>query len=316
MNNREAAKRVEAYIIETRKMIGNDPEVLNMANGHKLLASDLLLLAGLASQAQQPTAYRVIASANGEVVRDSLEFTRMSEIDEKVVRKSYDLEIVPLYAAMQSQQDHIGDGNELAKHQPCGCVICTCEHETQCQGCGAKHCGAHDVGDIPNPVYLQSQAQQEPEKCKQCGVRVDNGHCLGDIWNCSAMQSQAQQPTKSPPEWEKNVSRMWQCVRKHDCDIPSDDLDLMRQILLQSQAQQSQWISVDERLPETDDYVFVYLPNNNYLKVDVDCWQMQKESPLSFSSQTVDIGMGWDDNDFEDVSHWMPLPPAPEGGDK
>jgi hypothetical protein len=41
-----------------------------------------------------------------------------------------------------------------------------------------------------------------------------------------------------PPDWEKNVSRMWQCVRKHDCDIPSDDLDLMRQILLQSQVQQ------------------------------------------------------------------------------
>lgn len=42
------------------------------------------------------------------------------------------------------------------------------------------------------PLYLQSQAQQEPEKCVQCGVRVDNSHCLGDIWNCSAMQSQAQ----------------------------------------------------------------------------------------------------------------------------
>lgn len=38
-----------------------------------------------------------------------------------------------------------------------------------------------------------------------------------------------------PPDWEKNVSRMWQCVRKHDCDIPSEDLDLMREILLQAQ---------------------------------------------------------------------------------
>jgi hypothetical protein len=38
-----------------------------------------------------------------------------------------------------------------------------------------------------------------------------------------------------PPDWEKNVSRMWQCVRKHDCDIPSDDLDLMREILFKAQ---------------------------------------------------------------------------------
>ena len=50
---------------------------------------------------QEPAAYRVIASANGEVVRDSLEFTRMSEIDEKVVRQSYELRIVPLYSSSQ-----------------------------------------------------------------------------------------------------------------------------------------------------------------------------------------------------------------------
>lgn len=57
-----------------------------------------------AAPAQEPVAYRVIASANGEVVRDSLEFTRMSEIDEKVVRKSYDLEIIPLFASQSQQQ--------------------------------------------------------------------------------------------------------------------------------------------------------------------------------------------------------------------
>ncbi len=81
--------------------------------------------------------------------------------------------------ASQSQaQDHIGDADKmddhvpdvgnmvqqgaLAKHQPCGCVICTCEHETQCQGCGAKNCGNHAVGDIPNPVFEAQQPAQEP----------------------------------------------------------------------------------------------------------------------------------------------------------
>lgn len=43
----------------------------------------------------------------------------------------------------------------LTKYQPCGCVLCTCEHETQCQGCGANHCGTHPVGQIPGPVYQQ-----------------------------------------------------------------------------------------------------------------------------------------------------------------
>lgn len=45
---------------------------------------------------------------------------------------------IPLYTAPQP---------ELAKYQPCGCVICTCEHETQCQGCGAKYCVTHRKGD-------------------------------------------------------------------------------------------------------------------------------------------------------------------------
>ena len=43
----------------------------------------------------------------------------------------------------------------LAKYQPCGCVVCTCEHETQCQGCGAHHCGTHPVGQFYGPVYQQ-----------------------------------------------------------------------------------------------------------------------------------------------------------------
>lgn len=41
----------------------------------------------------------------------------------------------------------------LAKFQPCGCVICDCEADHRCHGCGAKNCGTHKVGEIPNPVY-------------------------------------------------------------------------------------------------------------------------------------------------------------------
>jgi hypothetical protein len=44
------------------------------------------------------------------------------------------------------------ESRELAKYQPCGCVVCSCEDDIQCTGCGAKNCGTHKVGEIPNPV--------------------------------------------------------------------------------------------------------------------------------------------------------------------
>lgn len=43
----------------------------------------------------------------------------------------------------------------LAKNQPCGCIVCTCEDEIQCQGCGASHCGKHPVGKIPSPKFIR-----------------------------------------------------------------------------------------------------------------------------------------------------------------
>jgi hypothetical protein len=55
---------------------------------------------------------------------------------------------------------------ELAKHQPCGCVICTCEGD-RCLGCGAKSCGNHPVSEIPNPVYVDAthvKLQREIER--------------------------------------------------------------------------------------------------------------------------------------------------------
>lgn len=44
----------------------------------------------------------------------------------------------------------------LARHQPCGCIVCICEdaaEEDQCQGCGAKNCGTHPPGELPKRVY-------------------------------------------------------------------------------------------------------------------------------------------------------------------
>jgi soluble cytochrome b562 len=52
-----------------------------------------------------------------------------------------------------------GEFNKVfAKHQPCGCVVCTCEDDEQCHGCGATHCGTHPVGEMPNPIYTHPTA--------------------------------------------------------------------------------------------------------------------------------------------------------------
>lgn len=80
------------------------------------------------------------------------------------------------------------------------------------------------------------------------------------------------------------------------------------QAALASQAQQeSQWISVEERLPDGDRFVDVYIrsrrnPNFGERKVSV----LFTNGSFKFEHMF----------DYEYVSHWLPLPPAPEGGDK
>jgi hypothetical protein len=46
---------------------------------------------------------------------------------------------------------------KLARFQSCGCNLCVCEDEDQCQGCGAIHCGTHPVGQFPNPLYVEEK---------------------------------------------------------------------------------------------------------------------------------------------------------------
>ena len=50
----------------------------------------------------------------------------------------------------------------LARDQSCGCIVCFCEEE-QCQNCGAKNCGTHDVGKIPNPIYVEWDVGEDNE---------------------------------------------------------------------------------------------------------------------------------------------------------
>ena len=74
------------------------------------------------------------------------------------------------------------------------------------------------------------------------------------------------------------------------------------------------WISVLQKMPENDSPVLVYTPKNQHQTIWIDCWQMQQEDPLGFSSVAIEVGYGWDGFEFEEVTHWKPLPDAPKGG--
>jgi hypothetical protein len=78
-----------------------------------------------------------------------------------------------------------------------------------------------------------------------------------------------------------------------------------------------QWISVDERMPEPGTEVIVWSPGNaqHGAFVFIDTWREQRECPVDFSTVSVPIGLGWDSSDFDEITHWMPLPaaPSPEG---
>jgi hypothetical protein len=67
------------------------------------------------------------------------------------------------------------------------------------------------------------------------------------------------------------------------------------------------WVRVEDRLPEKDVPVLVFTPGNDNLKFHIDEWTTYRESPVSWSTVTVETGEGWGDHEFEEVTHWRPL---------
>lgn len=81
--------------------------------------------------------------------------------------------------------------------------------------------------------------------------------------------------------------------------------------LLASQLEESRWIPVTERLPPDGDVeVLVYVPTGKYNHVDMDVWQMHTDQPAGYGP-SVEIGLMWGNHEFEEVTHWMPLPKPP-----
>jgi hypothetical protein len=69
------------------------------------------------------------------------------------------------------------------------------------------------------------------------------------------------------------------------------------------------WISVEDRLPEPDSgEVLVWLTGG---RCAFDEWHMHHEDPIGMGGPTMEMGCMWRDYDFEEVTHWQPLPAAP-----
>ena len=75
-------------------------------------------------------------------------------------------------AVPDDEEDVEEEQGTLAKHQSCGCVVCTCEDEVQCQGCGARNCGTHPVGQIPQPVFTGPATDVTDDLAKQAAEVV------------------------------------------------------------------------------------------------------------------------------------------------
>ena len=69
------------------------------------------------------------------------------------------------------------------------------------------------------------------------------------------------------------------------------------------------WIAIPEGgMPPLGEQVLVWCKFGPHWGPMVDCWDEQHEAPLSFSSETIPIGPGWDSgSDFYDVTHWKPI---------
>jgi hypothetical protein len=72
---------------------------------------------------------------------------------------------------------------------------------------------------------------------------------------------------------------------------------------------QPKWISVDERLPEEKTAVLAFGQRYVFNGKKIETW------PMTHVAYTIGEGEGWFSWDSEDVisvTHWMPLPQAPE----
>lgn len=100
---------------------------------------------------------------------------------------------------------------------------------------------------------------------------------------------------KQIEEMAKVIEITEQLARDAHCGLPSPTM--YAKDLYWKGYRKQEWISVEERLPETDTRVLVYMHENrmSYTKIDTDRIVARK-------------WVRWGDL----VTHWMPLPEAPK----
>ena len=72
------------------------------------------------------------------------------------------------------------------------------------------------------------------------------------------------------------------------------------------------WIPVSERVPEEGTIALVFTPSEKHISIDE--WYQHREDPLGMGGPTIPTELGWADHEFDEVTHWMPLPDCPPSG--
>jgi hypothetical protein len=72
-----------------------------------------------------------------------------------------------------------------AKPLTCGCVVCTCEDEVRCHGCGAKYCEQHAVN---------TSVERHYPPCDVCGVGHDESTPHKSYLRCALCNSPMPNP--------------------------------------------------------------------------------------------------------------------------
>jgi hypothetical protein len=138
----------------------------------------------------------------------------------------------------------------------------------------------------------------------------------------------AESSNKADEEWCKAYAEEWQDTLKEQSDRikelervlaerkPVIDKSMVKRLMVQhglahpTPDDASQWISVSERLPEDDQMVVVYDPDNTILKVWPAQWDAENQAFTAGSHKSA----GWFEKD--EVTHWMPLPKPPAAIDR
>ncbi len=145
-------------------------------------------------------------------------------------------------------------------------------------------------------------------------VRDAIAEALGDAYDCTRVWNAWSYGTMGPDDFS---------LVREDSDRLNEIADAALQAMARMAAVPAPvapaWREFPEQVPDPDTECLVEVAFNGGLYRGVDTWEMQRDSPVEWSSATVDVGFGWSTHD--DVQRWIPIssitrwqaPVVPEG---